>query len=37
MGDVAALNPVVKFSHIRKHWDDEHIDQANAWVEEEVS
>ena len=36
-GDVAALNPVMKFSHSRKHWDDEYIDQANAWVEEEVS
>ncbi len=36
-GNVAALNPVMKFSHIRKHWEDEYIDQANAWVQEEVS
>ena len=32
-----ALNPVVKFSHIKKHWDAEYVDQATEWVQDEAS
>ena len=27
----------MKFSHIKKHWDAEYVDQATEWVQDEVS
>ena len=36
-GHGVALNPVVKFSHIKKHWDTEYVDQATEWVQDEAS
>jgi hypothetical protein len=27
----------VKFSHIKKHWDAEYVDQATEWVQDEAS
>ena len=36
-GHGVALNPVVKFSHIKKHWDAEYVDQATEWVQDEAN
>ena len=27
----------MKFSHIKKHWDAEYVDQATEWVQDEAS
>ena len=36
-GHGVVLNPVVKFLHIKKHWDAEYVDQATEWGQDEAS